>query len=105
MQGDKVREGVKKSGGPVHNVLFFWRPLKTKQKKQFFDMDIKRSRMVSILLFLKKKNGSEGHIRRGRGRKLHSGLWKIPPRLLENPTQGFGKVLGHNSDLVIDLEK
>ena len=34
--------------------------------------------------------------RRGGGRKLHPGLWKIPPRLLENPTQGFGKVLEHN---------
>jgi len=39
--------------------------------------------------------------------KFHPGFWKIPPRvrgpprLLENPTQGFGKVLGHNSDLVI----
>ena len=33
---------------------------------------------------------SEAASRRGRGRKLHSGLWKIPPRLLENPTQGKG---------------
>ena len=40
--------------------------------------------------------------------KFHPGFWKIPPRvrgpprLLENPSQGFGKVLGHNSDLVIE---
>ena len=26
----------------------------------------------------------------GEAGKLHPGLWKIPPRLLENPTQGLG---------------
>ena len=29
---------------------------------------------------------------RGEAGKLHPGLWKIPPRLLENPTQGSGKL-------------
>ena len=28
----------------------------------------------------------------GEAGKLHPGLWKIPPRLLENPTQGSGKL-------------
>ena len=43
--------------------------------------------------------------------KFHPGFWKIPPRvrgqprLLENPTQGFVKVLGHNLDLVIEIDK
>ena len=41
--------------------------------------------------------------------KLISWFWKIParvrgpPRDLENSTQGFGKVCGHNSDLTIDI--
>jgi hypothetical protein len=26
----------------------------------------------------------------GEAGKLHPGLWKVPPRLLENPTQGLG---------------
>ena len=28
----------------------------------------------------------------GEAGNLHPGLWKIPPRLLENPTQGSGKL-------------
>ena len=47
----------------------------------------------------------------GGARKLHPGFWKIPPmvpgptRVLENSTQASGKVLGHNSDLVIEIYK
>jgi len=45
------------------------------------------------------------------GRKFNPGFWEIPPmvrgppRVVENSTQGFGKVRGHNFGLTIEIPK